>query len=43
MLIMALPEALELAHLSAQLAFLSDPIEIAWGVAVSILAFLSLQ
>ena len=43
MLILALPEATEAAHLFAQLSFLGDPIEFAGSLAVSVLAFLSLQ
>jgi hypothetical protein len=43
MLMMALPEALELAHLSTQVANLGDPVEFVWSVSISILALLSLQ
>jgi len=43
MLVLALPEATEAARIFAQLSFLGDPIEIAGSLAVSVLAFLSLQ
>jgi hypothetical protein len=43
MLILALPEATEAARIFAHLAFLGDPIEFAGSLAVSVLAFLSLQ
>ncbi|MEQ9145156.1 MAG: hypothetical protein RLO08_12455 [Parvibaculaceae bacterium] len=43
MLMLALPEAIEAANIVSQMAFLGDPIEFALGLALSALAFLSLQ